>query len=158
MKKYIYMIIASVLLLSVGGCRKAPVDTPDTPQEDTSFRGMIIGQWHCISSDLVTEIYVEFFTDDTFRLYQKVGESAYNLYIGTWSVDEETHVISGEYNDGNPWAASYTILYADKSMTWTSNDEYGTEDVYDKCEIPQSVKDACIPVVRSAGTERKAFL
>lgn len=151
MKKFIYMILASAVILSAGGCKKEPVNTPGTQQtEDTTFRGKTIGQWYCQPVSYPgTEIYVEFFTDDTFALYQKVDDSPYCLYKGTWSIDEDTHVISGKYNDGTPWAASYTVIYADKTMTWTSNDEYATEEFYDRREIPSSVKNACITVVKS---------
>lgn len=132
------MIFAAVLLMA--GCEKK--ETPKTAEE------LICGQWHSTADTEMRDIYSEFTSDGKFELYQQIGEGAYRLYRGTWSM--EGSVISGMYNDGNPWAASYEVTFSGKTMTWKSKNEaveisrYGLVD-----EIPQEVKENCIVVVKS---------
>ena len=138
MRKILYMIFAAVLLMA--GCEKK--ETPKTPTE------LICGQWHSTTGTEMRDIYSEFTSDGTFELYQQIGEGAYRLYRGTWSM--EGSVISGMYNDGNPWAASYEVTFSGKSMTWKSKNEAGEISRYGLVdEIPQEVKENCIVVVKA---------
>ena len=142
MKKILYMAVAAVLLLT--GCEKK--DTPKTAQD------LICGKWHSTTDADMRDIYSEFTSDGKFELYQQLGEGAHRLYRGTWSI--EGSVISGMYNDGNPWAASYEVIFSGKSMTWKSMNEAEERSVYGLVdEIPAEVKENCIVVVRSEATE-----
>ena len=132
------MIFAAVLLMA--GCEKK--ETPKTAEE------LICGQWHSTADTEIRDIYSEFTCVGKFVLYQQIGEGAYRLYRGTWSM--EGSVISGMYNDGNPWAASYKVTFSGKSMTWKSNNEAGEISRYGLVdEIPQEVKENCIVVVKA---------
>ena len=142
MKKILYMAFAAVLLLT--GCEKN--ETPKTAME------LICEKWHSTDNSFLRDIYSEFTSDGKFELYQQIGEGAYRLYRGTWSM--EGSVISGMYNDGNPWAASYEVIFSGKSMTWKSMNEAEERTIYGLVdEIPAEVKENCIIVVKSETSE-----
>lgn len=152
MKKILYI---AALLLSVLSC-KEPVDPqpgPNPPVVEKTLAEKIAGEWHCVVSDMDADIYLSLASDNKFELYQKVGEGAYRLYRGTWSLDEKTAVLTGKYNDGEAWGSSYTVAVSEdkNSMTLVSL-EAKEEQVYRRENIPADVKEGCVVEVRSAGT------
>ena len=102
------------------------------------------------------EIYVTFTAEKTFNLYQQIGEGAYRLYNGTWSLDGST--LSGKYNDGTSWATSYEVASADDN-TFTLTAE-GVSETYGRVSggIPEEVLASCVTVVKSEDTEVLPFL
>lgn len=156
MKKIAYIIIALAMVL---GCKKPGPDTPvtppdtpvDPPVKEETLAEKIIGEWHCTVSDIDADIYLALTDDSKFELYQKVGEGSYRLYRGSWSMDNND-VLSGKYNDGVTWGSSYaTVISEDKnSLTLTPTGTVVQEDhTYRRENIPASVKDGCIAVVKS---------
>lgn len=160
MKKIIYI---AALLLSVLSC-KEPVDPqpqpgpgpdPTPPVVEKTLAEKIAGEWHCVVSDIDADIYLGLVSDNTFELYQKVGEGAYRLYRGTWSLDEKTAVLTGKYNDGESWGSGYGVVLSEDENTMTLAPSEGEEQVYRKESIPADVKDGCVTVVKSEpGSDR----
>lgn len=163
MKKITYILIA---LMMVAGCEDKPVpDTPvtppdkpetpvDPPVKEETLAEKIVGEWHCVVSDIDADIYLALMSDSTFELYQKVGEGSHRLYRGSWSMNEASRTLSGRYNDGTEWGSSYeTAVSEDKnSMTLVPKAATAKEEhVYRREAVPASVKEGCLVVVKSTG-------
>ena len=111
MKKILY-IIASVLLLA--SC-----------EEEKTMAEKLVGDWHCTSTAIDAEIYANFNAENTFVLYQQIGEGAFRVYNGTYELKAEgsQHTLVGTYNDGTPWGAEYVLNMAGAdAMTLTAAD------------------------------------
>lgn len=153
MKKILYI---AALLLSVLSC-KEPVDPqpgpepgPNPPVTEKTLAEKIAGEWHCVVSDMDADIYLSLASDNKFELYQKVGEGAYRLYRGTWSLDEKTAVLTGKYNDGEAWGSGYGVVLSEDENTLTLDPSADGEDqTYRKESIPADVKENCVVVVKS---------
>ena len=161
MKKIAYILIA---LLMATGCEDKPTpDTPvtppdkpetpvDPPVKEETLAEKIVGEWHCVVSDIDADIYLALMSDSTFELYQKVGEGSHRLYRGSWSMNETSRTLSGRYNDGTEWGSSYeTAVSEDKnSMTLVPKAATAKEEhVYRREAVPASVKEGCLVVVKS---------
>ena len=154
MKKLLYITFAILMMV---GCGDRPADptpvVPDPPVKEESLAEMIIGEWHCVISDIEADIYLYIASDSSFELYQMVGDGAHRLYRGSWELDEDAAKLSGKYNDGNAWGSSYTVAVSEdkNSMTLVSL-EAKEEQVYRRENIPADAKEGCVVEVRSAGT------
>ena len=96
---------------------------------------------------LIDAADVIFFKNDgTFELYQKMSSEGFELRRGTWTLDGD--ILSGAYNDGEAWAASYKVS-AGSTLTLVSQAEGGETNVYIPCAIPEEIKRNCTIVVRS---------
>lgn len=157
MKKILYI---AALLLSVLSC-KEPVDPqpgpepgPNPPVVEKTLAEKIAGEWHCVVSDMDADIYLSLASDNKFELYQKVGEGAYRLYRGTWSLDEKTTVLTGKYNDGEAWGSGYGVVLSEDENTLTLDPSADGEDqTYRKESIPADVKENCVVVVKSGSED-----
>lgn len=159
MKKILYMIMALSLIAGCGPIEQpdtpdtpdTPVDPPTPPVEEKTLSQRIPGEWHCVVSDFDADIYLSIMDNASFELYQKVGEGAYRLYRGTWTLDEATCEFNGKYNDGESWGSAYTLALSDddQSMTLTPKNSSEEKHSYGRTEIPSEVKDNCVVVVKS---------
>lgn len=143
MKKIIYIIAAALCLLT--SCKK-----------ELTLEEKIVGDWHCTAVSADAEIYVTFTADKTFSLYQQIGEGAFRVYNGTWSIDGTT--LRGQYNDGSSWATSYEVASTDdNTLSLTAE---GISETYSRVSggIPEEVLASCVTVVKSEGVETVAFL
>ena len=93
MKKILLYICAAALCL-LTSCEK-----------ELTMAEKLVGDWHCTAASTDAEIYVTFRAENTFTLYQQIGEGAYRLYRGTWNLEGD--LLTGKYNDGEDWAAAY---------------------------------------------------
>ncbi len=121
-----------------------------TTEPTVTLASKIVGEWHSTSLPVTGDIYLNFAEDGAFELYQKIGEGSFRLYRGTWKVDEDKAVLSGKYNDGNAWAASYSVSLDKDVLTLTSENEAKEKSTYKKEAIPAEVKDGCTIVVKSS--------
>lgn len=147
MKKILYIMVA---VLAFAGCtgEKEEADTPAPPVETETLSDQIVGEWHSTSLAVQADIYLSLAGDKTFELYQKIGEGAYRLYRGTWKLEDT--VLSGKYNDGESWAASYEVSINGNSLSLTSKNDAAEKSSFTKTDIPEEVKDGCEIVVKSA--------
>lgn len=135
MKKTVFIALLCVLF---AGCKKEHA-------KDETLN--ITGSWHL--TDLLQtdtrsvtigqetiDVYIDFATDNTFRLYQMVGAGNYRRYSGTWTLADNK--LSGIYDDKTPWGSEYNIELnsASTELTLTSA---GEQYVYTKTEIPDEV-------------------
>lgn len=161
MKKIAYILIA---LLMAAGCEDKPTpDTPvtppdkpetpvDPPVKEETLAEKITGEWHCVVSDIDADIYLALVSDNTFELYQKVGEGSHRLYRGVWSVNETTKTLSGKYNDGTEWGSSYETSVSEDKNSMTLVPKAATtkeEHIYRRENIPDEVKEGSVVAVKS---------
>lgn len=138
MKRILYIISAVLLLASCGGKNE---DDTKNPAE------MILGEWQSTTLSVSGDIYLDFNEDKTFEMYQKIGQGAYRLYRGKWNI--ENNILTGKYNDGESWAASYDIAIEGKNLTLTSKNDAAEVSKYTSCTIPEDVRTGCEVVVKS---------
>lgn len=154
MKRIIYFIFAAMLLISCGGDKNEgggttePTPGPGTdPEPEVTLADLICREWHSTSLPIDADIYIDLKNDFKFELYQQIGEGAYRLYRGTWNVEED--ILMGKYNDGENWAASYTVSLDGNKMTLTSKNDAAEVSKYEAKSIPENVKSGCEVVVKS---------
>lgn len=129
-----------------------------TTEPTVTLASKITGEWHSTSLPVTGDVYISLAEGGAFELYQKIGDGGYRLYRGTWKVDENKAILSGKYNDGNAWAASYSVSIDKDVLTLTSENEAKEKSTYKKVSIPAEVKENCVVVVKSAGSVNAPLL
>lgn len=144
MKKTLYIILAAALCL-LTSCKK-----------EMTLAEKMVGDWHCPATSIDAEIYVTFTAEGTFSLYQQIGEGAFRLYNGTYSLAGT--VLSGKYNDGTPWGASYEVTSSDDNLITLTAE--GVSETYSRVNgsIPEGVLASCVTIVKSEDDEPVPFL
>lgn len=135
--KRILLIISAVLLLA--SCGK------DGKKKTTAE--YLYGEWHSTSISVTGDVYISFTDDMKFEMFQKSGEGAYRLYRGSWNVEGD--LLTGKYNDGEDWAAAYTVTVDDRSLTMISTNDAAEKSTYTRTEIPEDVRNSSETVVKS---------
>ena len=136
MKKLIYILTVVMLLASCGKDGKK-----------TTTADYLYGEWHSTSISVTGDVYISFTDDMKFEMFQKIGEGAYRLYRGSWNVEED--LLTGRYNDGEDWAAAYTVTVDDRSLTMISTNDAAEKSTYTRTEIPEDVRNSSETVVKS---------
>ena len=131
--KMILMLIISLVMVS---CKEEQPKVLD-----------ITGQWELadivdtksvqIGSETV-EIYIDFKADNTFELWQKLGEGRHRKHEGTWTLTES--VLTGKYSDGKAWGASYEVSIEDGTLVMSEQKAGMQTYIYHSCTIPSSLK------------------
>jgi hypothetical protein len=139
MKRILYITV--IALAAFVGCKK------DNPAPTLSQ--MLQTQWRANNTSTEVAIYINFLSDNTFELYQKLDTEVFELRRGKWALNGD--ILSGEYNDGQPWAASYkiSIVESTSTLTMVSQNEGGEINIYNECVIPEVIKETCTVVVKS---------
>ena len=136
------LLIFAVLAL-VASCGK----NEEGKKTEIDLEEQLIGQWHSTSISVEGDIYIEFYQEKSFELYQQIGEGAYRLYRGTWNLEGD--LLTGKYNDGEDWAAAYKVAIEGDVLTMTSQNDAAETSTYKKSDIPSEVKERCETVVKS---------
>lgn len=136
------LLIFAVLAL-VASCGK----NEEGKKPEIDLEELLIGQWHSTSISVEGDIYIEFYQEKSFELYQQIGEGAYRLYRGTWNLEGD--LLTGKYNDGEDWAAAYKVAIEGDVLTMTSQNDAAETSTYKKSDIPSEVKERCETVVKS---------
>ena len=125
----------------------------------------IIGEWQLTEMDgqeassISTDVYIEFRSDLSFDMYQKVGAvMRYRKFAGTYSVAGS--IVSGKYNDGKKWGSDYLATIEGDGqilvLTAVTLDgagavaEQGEVCKYVKAALAQDEKDAADVMTKSA--------
>ena len=136
------LLIFAVLAL-VASCGK----NEEGKKPEIDLEEQLIGQWHSTSISVEGDIYIEFYQEKSFERYQQIGEGAYRLYRGTWTLEGD--LLTGKYNDGEDWAAAYKVAIEGDVLTMTSQNDAAETSTYKKSDIPSEVKERCETVVKS---------
>lgn len=144
MKKTLYIILAAALCL-LTSCKK-----------EMTLAEKMVGDWNCHATSVDAEIYVTFTAEGTFALYQQIGEGAFRLYNGTYTLAGSA--LSGQYNDGTAWGASYEVSSDDDNVIMLTAE--GVTETYERVSggIPEDVLASCVTVVKSGGFSEVPFL
>ena len=136
--KKLLTILACVALFA--GCHE------DNP-EPTPAQLDVTGSWELSSvttkasvGSVSVSVYVAFAADNSFILYQKIGEGRYTKFEGSYNLDKEAGTLSGSYAAGSAWGP-YSASRDGNTLTLTSAG--GKEvDTYKKVDaIPDSVTE-----------------
>lgn len=145
------LTLALIFVLALS-CRKDEVNL------DRGFAGC----WELVSrsDEAVTDfsVYMCFNSDGTFTLYQKLQAPVYYSYAGTWSTSDG--VLDGYYNDGSPWASSYSYEFSDNGAILylkTVGSFSGETQVFFYTNLPKEVSDNAVPQVKSSDFPGKVF-
>ena len=136
------LLIFAVLAL-VASCGK----NEEGKKPEIDLEEQLIGQWHSTSISVEGDIYIEFYQEKSFELYQQIGEGAYRLYRGTWNLEGD--LLTGKYNDGEDWAAAYKVAIEGDVLTMTSQNDAAETSTNKKTDNPSEVKERCETVVKS---------
>lgn len=133
-------MLSALLMLAGCGEKNGEDDKKSTAE-------LLCGEWHSTTLTVSGDVYLDFNEDKTFEMYQKIGDGAYRLYRGTWNVEND--ILSGKYNDGENWAASYDVAIEGKNLTMTSRNDAAEVTKYSSCTVPEEVKAGSVVVVKS---------
>lgn len=153
MKKIIYILTAAICLLT--SCEK-----------ELTLAEKLVGDWHCTATSTEAEIYVTFTAEKTFTLYQQIGEGAFRVYNGTYTLDTSAAqegvasqaILTGAYNDGIPWGTAYEVDCQSNDILKLTAE--GISETYNRVSggIPDEVRASSVTVVKSAGPDAVPFL
>ena len=99
------------------------------------------------------------FNEDSFILYQKIGDGAYRVYSGTYTLTQGEYgscILAGEYSDGTPWAVDYVVVSSSNdTMVFTAGD---VTETYTRVKdgIPAEVKNGAATVKSNGGVDNSA--
>lgn len=125
----------------------------DTPVEGPL--GEIEGTWMLTSWRGETpsfEVYMDIAGSGNVTLWQKIESREWSRYESVATFNEA--VISGTYNDGVAWGASYGVAIAGDTMTWTDTADSTDVSVYTRTELPADLPTAVSSTTRSNSDER----
>ena len=145
MKRLLYIFTIAVLALT--SCQK---------ENQPTLEEMICGEWR--GAELVADagIYINFISDGTFELYQKLDGNQFELKKGKWSLDGD--ILSGIYDDHVPWSTTYKVSVVGNKLTMIAQDGTDETNVYAKTTIPEAVKESCTTVAKSGHTDSSRWL
>ena len=116
----------------------------------------ICGVWRGVELTADAGIYINIISNGTFELYQKLDGDRFELRRGQWSLEGD--ILSGIYNDQEPWATAYKVSVVGNTLTMVAQDGTDETNVYVKTDIPDGVKENCTIVVKSGSIETKGWL
>ncbi len=149
MKKFIQIISVVLALLPIASC---------SGENDENVVAPICGEWHLNSTDESVDIYLAFYKDYTFELYQWVEGAGdyYELRTGNFAFDGKT--VSGTYSDGSHWRYDWSVEYTDNSLTMTRIGDNTQPDVFVRETIPFLVRSLANKKTKSAVVSTEAYL
>lgn len=128
--------------------------------EDVRFKESLVGDWHFEGEEngVTIDVWLSFSDDDTFKMYQLVGEGAYWSSTGKYYYDLQKGIISGRYSDQTPWAHDYQFDVESGRLTLTPVGNEAPATVYRREAIPAEVIANSLPLTKSEGVETVPFL
>lgn len=128
--------------------------------EDVRFKEDLVGDWHYEGEEngVNIDVWLSFSEDDTFKMYQLVGEGAYWSSTGKYYYDLQKGIISGRYSDQTPWAHEYNFHVESGRLTLTPIGHEAPSTVYKRESIPAKVVANSLPLTKSEGLEIVPFL
>ncbi len=86
------------------------------------------------------DIYITLRNDGTFTLYQREADCTPVIFSGSYTLDTESGMLSGRYDDGTAWADSYIVETADgETMIWINATDDSEMSLYTRSDIPASM-------------------
>ena len=83
------------------------------------------------------DLYIKFDADNTFLMMQRSGSMGYTEYRGTYTMDKENSILSGNYSDGESWVCDYNFSFNEShELVLESITETPEVSVYEASEMP----------------------
>ena len=144
MKRLIF-IFAILALFVATGCEKNAAQSYD-----------FLGDRHYSATEnaVAEDIWVSFFADGTFEMYQKVGEGPYWYSHGEFAFDATADVLTGVYSDRYDWKYSYVVSVSGSTMVMKAVEVENYSVTYTKETVPAEVKEKSLPLTKSESVER----
>lgn len=131
MKKILSAILAvSLMFLCSCGGKVNPDPGPDP--KPVPGKVDVTGCWELTSvatksatvGSQTVDVYLSF-SSGKFEIYQRTGTSPrYYKYTGTYTLKD--NVLSGKYDDGKDWSATYGVSVSSSTLTLTASKETDT--------------------------------
>lgn len=135
MKRILVVMLAALSLLTFSSCKKS----------EKAIR--IYGDWELNDVEFVTKsavvgdetvsVYIRFTEDNTFQLWQKLGEGRYASFDGQWTLTG--NVLSGTYTNGKALSSEYEVSVNKNTMTLTTLPDRNDTFTYQSCTIPEDL-------------------
>ena len=164
MKKIFFAIAA---LMTFAACDDKNDPTP-LPADPDPVLPAICGEWESLKIDNEAKVYLSFGAEGSFELYQHMTGDGYDLYNGDWTISEDGGILSGTYNDEEPWAYSYEfvrcpdVINIDSpvdTLKLKATETGSVENVFVSCTIPEVVKESAnVIVAKGAYDDRSPVL
>ena len=136
MMKRVFAILAAALVMAACGGKDNP--EPEVKKSVTGCWELSNVTTKATVGSVTVNVYVEFKSDKTFVLYQKLGEGRFTVFTGTYKYENDQ--LLGTYTNSSSWGP-YSATVSDSSLTLTTAG--GKEvDTYKKItSIPDNVKN-----------------
>lgn len=147
-----YEAKVSIVAGSDSQVRESQVATITTPKNETPVvpeppvggdTTTIAGVWHLTSWRGATpsfEVYMDITSTGGVTLYQRIDSLYWDVFQSTAAI--ANGVISGVYTDNVAWGASYNVLVAGDTMTWTATNDSSDVSIYTRSTLPTSMPTA----------------
>ena len=154
----IFSIVASVFAFVACG----PVDAPHqhTWENDTCVECgaslLVTYTWRIKSfcgNAVDADLYIKFDAGGKFVMMQRSDSMGYIRYRGSYTVDQENSILSGQYNGGESWVCDYRFSFNElHELVLESITENPEVSIYEASIMPE---DAETTRVNSVGVECK---
>lgn len=131
MKSLKILSLAVVMLLALVGCE---------PKVNNGGKS-IVGEWKLVEWNNAApefNVYIEFYGDKTFEMYQQVWSFDYEYFDGQYNLTGD--VLTGLYSNGTAWACGYRVSVVNGQLIMYSQEDQSVTSVYEKCTIPEEIK------------------
>lgn len=131
MKKILSATLA-VSLMFLCSCGGKVNPDPDPDPKPVPGKVDVTGCWELTSvatksatvGSQTVDVYLSF-SSGKFEIYQRTGTSPrYYKYTGTYTLKD--NVLSGKYDDGKDWSATYSVSVSSSTLTLTASKETDT--------------------------------
>lgn len=133
MKKIISMLAMAIAIFTVSSCKEK--------EEPLN----VVGTWGLTNIETKAanlggtsiDVYIVFNADNTFKLYQMIGQGPFNTFSGTYTLTGD--VLDGKYSDGRAWGSAYEVSQdkATSTLTLSSAAEIYT---YKAASLPSNLQ------------------
>ena len=122
-------------------------------KKEESTHEKLCGEWKLDNEQIA--LYVGFYWNNTFEEYKMGADGQYELLCGNWQLNGI--VISGTYNDSEPWGYTYQLSFSGETLKMVSVEGETFENKYVRKDIPEAIKDNCKVVVKSVNAESEGW-
>lgn len=135
------ILMAAVAVLFAVGCQK----------EESQLKEMLVGDWHYSGTEqgVDEDVWLSFSANGTFDIYQKMGDGVHWHSAGRYSINAESKVITGVYDDNTKWADDYKFSVSGSTlvMKGVNNESYSVS--YSRGNLPDEVVDKALELTKA---------
>ncbi len=151
--KFWAAVVAAILFVGCGGGDDNDGGGSKAPKPD----GWELMTWDG-SDALQSKVFLALNDDLSFALYQCIATPDFKKFTGTYSIDEQSGVLTGTYADGTAFEDSYRIVEMTETALKMQSVKGGIESVYRRVVIPDYAKVPGPSVSAYASVEEIPFL